>query len=55
LRVRTAMLRLREDIDLCSLGLDVGFATHSHFTETFRRVFGLPPRAVRELLSAGIR
>jgi AraC family transcriptional regulator len=55
LRVRTALLRLREDVDLCTLGLDLGFATHSHFTETFRRVFGLPPRAVRELLSARIR
>jgi AraC-like DNA-binding protein len=55
LRVRTAMLRLREDVDLCTLGLDLGFATHSHFTETFRRAFGLPPRAVRELLSARIR
>jgi AraC-like DNA-binding protein len=52
LRVRTALLRLRDDVDLCTLGLDLGFATHSHFTETFRRVFGLPPRAVRELLSA---
>jgi AraC-like DNA-binding protein len=55
LRVRTALLRLREDIDLCSLGLELGFATHSHFTESFRRIFGLPPRAVRELLSARIR
>jgi AraC-like DNA-binding protein len=55
LRVRTALLRLRDDIDLCSLGLELGFATHSHFTETFRRAFGLPPRAVRELLSARIR
>ena len=55
LRVRTALLRLREDIDLCSLGLDLGFATHSHFTESFRRVFGRPPRAVRELLSARSR
>jgi AraC-like DNA-binding protein len=55
LRVRTALLRLREDIDLCSLGLELGFATHSHFTESFRRVFGLPPRAVRELLSARFR
>jgi AraC-like DNA-binding protein len=55
LRVRTAMLRLREDVDLCTLGLELGFATHSHFTETFRRVFGLPPRAVRELLSARFR
>jgi AraC family transcriptional regulator len=55
LRVRAALLRLREDIDLCSLGLELGFSTHSHFTETFRRVFGMPPRAVRELLSAGFR
>ena len=55
LRVRTALLRLREDIDLCSLGLELGFATHSHFTETFRRAFGRPPSAVRELLSAGFR
>jgi len=55
LRVRTALLRLREDIDLCSLGLELGFATHSHFTESFRRAFGMPPRAVRELLSAGFR
>ena len=55
LRVRTALLRLRDDVDLCTLGLDLGFATHSHFTETFRRVFGLPPRVVRELLSARIR
>lgn len=55
LRVRTALLRLREDIDLCTLGLELGFATHSHFTESFRRVFGRPPRAVRELLSARFR
>ena len=55
LRVHTALLRLREDIDLCSLGLELGFATHSHFTETFRRAFGRPPSAVRELLSAGFR
>jgi AraC-like DNA-binding protein len=55
LRVRTALLRLREDVDLCTLGLELGFATHSHFTETFRRAFGLPPRTVRELLSARIR
>ncbi len=55
LRLRTALLRLREDIDLCSLGLALGFATHSHFTETFRAAFGRPPSAVRELLSARSR
>ena len=55
LRLRTALLRLREDIDLCSLGLAVGFSTHSHFTDAFRAAFGLPPSAVRELLSARSR
>jgi AraC family transcriptional regulator len=55
LRVRTAFLRLRDGVDLSSLGLDLGFASHSHFTHSFRGVFGLPPSAVRELLSARFR
>jgi AraC-like DNA-binding protein len=55
LRLRTALLRLREDVDLCSLGLDLGFASHSHFTEAFRSLFGAPPSAVRRMLSARFR
>jgi len=46
LRLRTALPRLREDIDLCSLGLDLGFASHSHFTDSFRGLFGAPPSTV---------
>lgn len=55
LRLRTAFLRLNEDIDLCSLGLELGFSSHSHFTDSFRGLFGVPPSTVRELLSARSR
>jgi AraC-like DNA-binding protein len=55
LRLRTALLQLREGEDLSSLGLDLGFATHSHFTHSFRALFGMPPSTVRELLSARSR
>jgi AraC-like DNA-binding protein len=55
LRLRSALLRLREDIDLCTLGLELGFATHSHFSESFRALFGETPSAVRRLLRARFR
>jgi AraC-like DNA-binding protein len=55
LRLRTALPRLRDGVDLSSLGLDLGFASHSHFTHSFRCLFGLPPSTVRELLSARSR
>lgn len=49
-------LRLREaaqavldgERDLSLLAVRLGFSSHSHFTETFRRAFGLPPRELRE-------
>ena len=55
-RYRTR-LRLREALhllwssgaDLTTLALDLGFDTHSHFTAAFRREFGVPPRAVRDV------
>jgi AraC-like DNA-binding protein len=54
LRVRQALVRLLEQpqCDLTSLALDLGFADHSHFSATFRREFGFPPRRVRELPAA---
>jgi AraC-like DNA-binding protein len=55
LRLRTALLRLGHDGDLSSLGLDLGFASHSHFTHAFRSLFGLPPSTVRGMLSARSR
>jgi len=51
LRLRSALERLRERrVDLIDIALDLGFSSHSHFTETFRRAFGKTPSAVRESL-----
>jgi len=46
------LLAGHEGENLTSLGLDLGFASHSHFTRAFRRQFGKPPSAFRgQLLS----
>lgn len=51
LRLRSALERLRDPgIDLTGIALDLGFSSHSHFTETFRRSFGKTPSAVRHNL-----
>lgn len=51
LRLRAALERLRDlDVDLIEIALDLGFSSHSHFTDTFRRNFGQTPSAVRESL-----
>jgi AraC-like DNA-binding protein len=48
LRLRAALDRLAErDADLTGIALDLGFSSHSHFTETFRRTFGRTPSVVR--------
>jgi AraC-like DNA-binding protein len=48
LRLRTALESLAErKVDLSRLALELGFSSHSHFTETFRRVFGCTPSAFR--------
>lgn len=48
LRLRSALERLREPgVDITSIALDLGFSSHSHFTETFRRTFGKTPSVVR--------
>ena len=48
LRLATAMGRLAEAApDLTGLALDLGYASHSHFTEVFRRKVGVPPSAFR--------
>lgn len=44
LRLRIAFERLDDYTNnLTRLALDVGYASHSHFTAAFRRAFGLPP------------
>lgn len=51
LRLRAALERLAEPgVDLIDIALDLGFSSHSHFTDTFRRSFGKTPSAVRESL-----
>ena len=48
LRLRHALERVVDgERDLTALALDVGYASHSHFTSAFRRAFGAPPSAVR--------
>jgi AraC family transcriptional regulator len=52
LRLRAALERLPARGRLTELALDLGFTSHSHFTETFRREFGITPH---EFDSAGER
>jgi AraC-like DNA-binding protein len=47
LRLRRALLEVPESRGrLTHLGLDLGYSSHSHFTERFRRAFGQPPSAI---------
>jgi AraC-like DNA-binding protein len=52
LRLRAALKRLVEqENDLTALALDLGFASHSHLSDTFRRAFGVAPSACRRQAS----
>ena len=49
LRLRAALERLPgNDRDLSALGLELGFSSHSHFTATFTREYGVPPSAIKD-------
>jgi len=53
LRVRTAVDRLAAGpVDLARLAMELGFSSHSHLTDTFRRIFGAPPSAIRHQLAS---
>jgi AraC-like DNA-binding protein len=53
LRLRAALDRLADGApDLTGLALELGFASHSHFTDSFRREFGAAPSAVRNGVAA---
>jgi AraC family transcriptional regulator len=53
LRLRAALDRLVGGADdLTALALELGFSSHSHFTDAFRTEFGYPPSAVR---NGGVR
>lgn len=47
LRLSRALVALPDADDLTNLALDLGFASHSHFTFAFRRAFGCTPSSFR--------
>jgi len=54
LRLRSSLDRLFEpDVDLALLAARLGYSSHSHFTDSFRRAFGPPPSAVRRAGRSG--
>jgi AraC-like DNA-binding protein len=55
LRLREAMETMAErEVDLSDLALGLGFSSHSHFTSTFRKELGIPPRGMKKLKAARI-
>lgn len=51
LRLRMALDRLADDDpDLATIALDLGFSSHSHFDDRFRRAFNRSPSTIRTLL-----
>lgn len=52
LRLRVALDRLHErSTDLATLAMDLGFASHSHFCDAFRREYGIPPSSMRRKIA----
>jgi AraC family transcriptional regulator len=52
-RLRVSLERLSDHKnDLTSLAFDLGFSSHSHFTDVFRREFGKTPSEVRKNTAA---
>jgi AraC-like DNA-binding protein len=56
LRLREALRRIAEgESNLTALSLSLGFASHSHLTDSFKKEFGSAPRGLRaELLRARV-
>jgi AraC family transcriptional regulator len=53
LRMASALDRMsRGEDDLSRLALDLGFSSHSHFSQAFHRAFGATPRQMRRNLIA---
>jgi AraC family transcriptional regulator len=56
LRLRASLEYVTQaNTDLTDLALEMGFANHSHFTQAFRKTFGTPPSALRNLSRQHIR
>ena len=47
LRLRTSLERITAGDDLARVAVELGYASHSHFTARFRRTFGATPSSVR--------
>jgi AraC-like DNA-binding protein len=47
LRLAAALHALPDTDDLAALALDLGFSSHSQFTASFKRMYGLPPSALK--------
>lgn len=47
LRLATALRRLPHEPDLTRLALELGFCSHSHFTNAFRQTYGVAPSRLR--------
>jgi len=53
IRLREAITRFADpSVNLAGVAIDVGFASHSHFTDAFRREFGVAPSVVRQWMSS---
>lgn len=53
LRLRASLEMIASnDADLTSIAIDLGFSSHSHFTDVFRREFGRTPSELRKDLSS---
>jgi AraC family transcriptional regulator len=53
LRLREGLERLLDEpTNLSQIALEVGFASHSHFTDAFRREYGCAPSAARTMKQA---
>ena len=55
LRATAALNQLADSkATLSAIGFDLGLASHSHFTKTFRRVFGTTPSEARHFLNSQV-
>jgi len=55
LRVHQSLERVVAGDSLTAVAFDLGFSSHSHFTTSFRRVFGVRPSDVRGLSRGRVR
>jgi AraC-like DNA-binding protein len=55
LRLRVALDLLADPgVELTAVAHTLGFATHSHFTDSFRQTFGVTPSALRRANGSGV-